>query len=400
MAIKEKTIKKELEKNKTSHSYMRKRITKTQVDLENEKRRIKEIEESISPKSPRPIIGVGKNKYSLKKAIINPEYDSKTVLTDSTWSYVEIYLKGQKNEDAITYWNQARNFYEATQKLSLISKPLTSYYCMLNATKALLKHRNVGFNLKHGVSGKKVEGHYKLQNEQVTIQPMGVLSGLCSYMKETVDSDRSKETYTLKDIFYNIEYIHRAYMLTYNNQPELFIPIENPKFVFDKYRKKGWFQFELESSYSNKETMSKLSGYGVDMYYPSDMFYTIRKNKTFDWSIKHNKPESNSHQKFENYYYNVRSKLRYIYSPEKLWYIKRTDVEKNIISHNSLTLSYAAMHRLSEMSRYDPNGLQKHLDGKESWLLTEFMNKSIMQFIDTISSEITGNDFRVTGFRT
>jgi hypothetical protein len=57
------------------------------------------------------------------------------------------------------------------------------------------------------------------------------------------------------------------------------------------------------------------------------------------------------------------------------------------------------MHRLSEMTRYAPQALVKHLDKNHSWLLTEFINKSPLQFIDEISSEITGNDFRATGFR-
>lgn len=57
------------------------------------------------------------------------------------------------------------------------------------------------------------------------------------------------------------------------------------------------------------------------------------------------------------------------------------------------------MHRLSELSRYEPQTLNKHLNKDASWLLTEFITKSMYQFIDQISSEITGNDFRLTGFR-
>ncbi|WP_299143409.1 YaaC family protein [uncultured Vibrio sp.] len=63
------------------------------------------------------------------------------------------------------------------------------------------------------------------------------------------------------------------------------------------------------------------------------------------------------------------------------------------------SLTIGAMHRLSELSRYNPQNLHKHLTKDASWLLSEFINKSIYQFIDQISSEITGNDFRVTGFR-
>ena len=59
----------------------------------------------------------------------------------------------------------------------------------------------------------------------------------------------------------------------------------------------------------------------------------------------------------------------------------------------------AAMHRLREISRYEPQTLKKHLEKEQSWLLREFINKSILQFVDNISYEITGVDFRQTGFR-
>lgn len=51
------------------------------------------------------------------------------------------------------------------------------------------------------------------------------------------------------------------------------------------------------------------------------------------------------------------------------------------------------------MSRYDPNRLDAHLASQHGWLLSEFINKSLYQFIDMISSEISGDDFRATGFR-
>lgn len=58
------------------------------------------------------------------------------------------------------------------------------------------------------------------------------------------------------------------------------------------------------------------------------------------------------------------------------------------------------MHRLSEMCRYDPKTLEKHLENSYGWLLSEFITKSMYQFINMISSEITEDDFRITGFRT
>lgn len=146
--------------------------------------------------------------------------------------------------------------------------------------------------------------------------------------------------------------------------------------------------------------LSKIIGFGKDRFYEGERAWTIRRNKTFKWDAPRNNPNTKSKEEFHKYHVKIRSQLRYIYGHTDLWYIKRKDLTNNIIDRNTLSLTFAAMHRLSEMSRYEPNVLRNHLERNASWLLSEFISKSIFQFIDQISSEITGNDFRLTGFRT
>ena len=374
-------------------------------DIKKNKAGIKGISESLKPEKPRPEIKNGKKSINIRRALIRPDCSSKTVLTDSTWSYVDIFLRQQKTakaKEALFYWEQSKNFYEATVSLSLVSKPLTTYYCFLNATKALLTYKEHNFNLKHGVSGKRIDnGRIKLQNEIISLKPKGVLSGLCEYLGNPVKAN--EPSYSLKDILYNLPFVHRAFQLTFDSPTtygELYIPIQKSRFVFDKFRKKGWFEAELEKEHSNKSTLGCLVGFGVDRKYKNKDYYVIRRNKTFKWDTYRNKPTQASLTSFENYYFNIRNKLRYIYSANDLWYIKRTDLKNHIIERNTSVLILAGMHRLSELSRYQPQTLEKHLESDHSWLLIEFINKSLLQFIDNISSEITGKDFRVTGFRT
>lgn len=376
----------------------RRTIKRLRESIQKNTQDIKEIKEKIKLKEARPPIKKGNNEIPIRKAVINPNFTNKTVLTDSTWHYVELFLKEQKENEALNYWYQAENFFKATQSLDMLSKPLTSYYCFLNATKALLTFRKIGYNLKHGVSGESSSGRINLQNEHISIYPRGVLSGLCNYLQEPITSP--KENYTLKDVLYNLEYIHRAYIITFSNQPELFIPVEEIRFVHDKDRKVGWLEAVLEPQYSNQATISKLVGYSLDNFYSSSNFYVIRRNKTFNWDAPRNAPTATSLDSFRRYYLKNRRNIRYIFSPNKLWYIKRSNLTNGIINRSTLTLTFAAMHRLSEMSRYDPNTLDKHLSSTAGWLISEFITKSAFQFIDMISSEITGDDFRVTGFRT
>jgi YaaC-like Protein len=361
--------------------------------------RINELNEKIKEKEKRPAISNCRHNYELKKAIKSPNFENKTVLTDSTWDYVLTFMQNnKKSEEAIFYWEQAKNFYEATQNLSIIAAPLTTYYCFLNATKALLKCKNVNFDYKHGVSGARLEGRSCLQKEIVKIHPSGVLAGLCNYFGENTCE---KVEYSLKDLLYNLPYIHRAYSLTYKSDPELFIPILNPRFVWDSNRNVGWFETELEKEYSDKKTLNKLIGYSVDKYYSNLKNNIIRRNKTFKWECNRKKPITKSVKSFEVYYEKIRKNIYYIYSPNELWYLKRNDLNSDrIVDKHTLVITFAAMHKLSELSRYEPQILKKYLEKEQSWLIREFINKSLVQFIDTISSEITGDDFRQTGFRT
>lgn len=382
-------------KNKTAKGVLRR--------LESLEKKQKKNTEKLRDRDERPTLKIGTQEVGLKKAFVSPNFKSKTVLTDSTWNYVEIYLR-QKSADpnskeALFYWEQARNFYQASKSLSMVSKPLTTYYCFLNAAKALLKVKGHSFNLKHGVTGSRKEGHFVLQNEYITLKPKGVVSGLCDYLGNPVKN--GEPPYSLKDVFYNLSFIHRAFQLSYNGPqyPELFIPIQSPRYVFDKDRKLGWFETTLEEEHSNSRTLSNLVGFSIDRKYENNTFYTIRRNKTFTWNCRNNKPTDASVKALLRYHQKIRRQLKTIYGPDNLWYIKRTNLINNIIPRTQLVLIYAAMHRLSEMARYQPQSLIRHFEKNHSWLLNEFINKAPLQFIDEISCEITGDDFRVTGFR-
>jgi hypothetical protein len=63
------------------------------------------------------------------------------------------------------------------------------------------------------------------------------------------------------------------------------------------------------------------------------------------------------------------------------------------IPKSQLPLIFVAMHKLSELSRYDPITLVRHLDLQHNWILTEFLQVAPAQFINHIACEITGKEF-------
>ena len=78
-------------------------------------------------------ICINSKSCELMKSVNKPKYGSRTILTDSCWEYVALFLKRQSMagaSDALFYWEQAHSFYLASQELPDNARPLTSYYCI------------------------------------------------------------------------------------------------------------------------------------------------------------------------------------------------------------------------------------------------------------------------------
>lgn len=347
-------------------------------------------------------ITLGRRRLRVHKAIVEPDFGTATVLTTDAWDYVCMWLKRDtsgRTEDALYYWGQARSFFEATQRLPNDSACLTAYYCLLNATKALLSVKGEKFDEQHGVDGNAESGKACLHREKIKFCKNGVLPALCKYLGEP----SGNHTYSLKDLFYNLAYVHRAYRLTYSSSRELFIPVENPRFVKKKASTEAWFCADIvDPRYANQHNVKKLpSGYEQDR--GVDDRFIVRKRKRFTWQRSRSYRAVNI-KMLTDYHTKVRQYLHYIHGPRPLWYIKQGQNGKSarngqVIPRSSLTLTFSAMHRLSELARYDPKQLLRHFKCQHNWLLAEFIRISPEQFIDEISSEITGRELLTPGLR-
>lgn len=333
---------------------------------------------------------------SVHKAAINPDFASRTVLVTDTWDYVDLWLKRRQKEQALFYWQQARDFYVASSQLPKTSSPLTAYYCFLNAAKTLLIVNGTKFSELHGLGGRSPDQKRALlQDEVIELEGSGVAPALCGYLKENLQPG----PFSLKDILFNLVYIHRAYNLTFKSQSELFIPIASPEFVRKEGSSESWFCADInDPRYMNTFTLKKLSP-SFERDIGAKKPFVVRKKKRFSWDSKSGASQKNI-EELKQYHRKLRKELFYIYGPNRLWYIKRTSGIKNLIDHSSLSLTLWAMHRLSELARYQPTILAKHFSSRHNWLLSEFIATAPYQFIDEISSEITGHEFMIPGRRT
>lgn len=321
----------------------------------------------------------------LHGCLIDPNFRTQRVLCSDPWDFVSLWLKREHKKDALFYWDQARHFFEASVSLPALSAPLTSYYGFLNATKALLSAKGHKFTESHGVGGRSKTGHKSLANELVDFQGGGILPALCKYL---VEPDNAGKQFTLQDIFWQMPFIHRAYCLTYKGATELFIPLERNCFMRRDGSKEAWFQAEIDRRYVNAHT-ERIIKPGFELF-EDDGKHFIRRKRRFCWT---GRDIESSITEFKTYHKTIRRRVMPIYSSENRWYLKKAVTSHDNLVNSQLVLMFAAMHRLSELSRYDPIAFAGHFNVNHNWLLSEFIRMAPGQFVYGMASEITGLEF-------
>ncbi|MDF3384494.1 MULTISPECIES: YaaC family protein [unclassified Sulfitobacter] len=326
----------------------------------------------------------------MHKGVLSPDFESEHVLSSNPWQYVELWLKRDNKIEALAYWRQARRFADASLNLGPEAAPLTLYYCYLNATKALLVTKGVAASDSHGIHGDRPEdAKNMLANEQVNFKSGGILPGLCRHFGEYEE----KASYNLKDILWNIPFIHRSFRLTFRSSKELFIPLEKARYVVKPKSSEAYFEAEVLPRFSDLRSLTSIPS-SFECYDEGDV-KMVRRKKPFRWySGKAKAPtKRRAIERLKRYHSTTRRAVVHISGNRDLWYLKRTYATNSVGHRHTLILMFAAMHRLSELSRYDPAGFDRHLAGQANWLLTEFIENSADQFVDQIATEITGCQF-------
>jgi len=343
-------------------------------------------------------IKLGTERVWMHKSIINVDFQTESVLSNNPWLFVELWLQRKGHKEALPFWRQAHRFAEASSHLSVEAAPLTLYYSFLNATKALLKVRGAPHADVHGVSGNRPESaKSSLENETVFFKAGGVLPALCLYLGESATEHR----YSLKTLLWNLPFVHRAFLHTYTSMPDLFIPLESACYVHKQNSSEAWFQATVVNRYADGRKLSNLPA-SLEWFEGDDGFTYIRRIKRFRWYTGRVDSEGKKKalDRLQNYHSTTRRVIVPISGNRDLWYVRRANSQNTLSGRHPLSIMFATMHRLSELARYDPKGLQSHLDGKANWLLAEFIEHAPIQFLDQIASEITGLRFWRPAVRT
>lgn len=373
-------------------------------------------------------------KLQMGKSYTSPAFGSQTVLTEDIFTYIDFFFashkKAMKYRNVTVskpkygderkyhysfYWKQAMTFYQAAQILPIESVPLASYYSMLNAVKAFLSFKCdyiedfVEHFSRHGLFESMTAAGNDLANIAVGRQNKGVFTMFGKMLESDFDTiwpSGKNNTIALKKLLYNMAFIHRAYITTYNPQrgakvPELFLPIKTSQSpcYYKGNDSNLYLKFELESSLFG---VSPLSIPNVYISSISSKFRVSDNNNFVLQSVngtRRNSSDSLSAE-FRNGNDELRKEFQYIRSSKRLWYLKRSKLtNSDVLNLNNMLIIMAAMHRISEIVRYKPEQLAHLLNSKENWLIHEFLTLAIDQFVDELAAEITGQDVMCTNIK-
>jgi hypothetical protein len=266
----------------------------------------------------------------------------------------------------------------------------------MNAAKALLTAKGISFVEGHGVKAHNIRASSKkieLSNEGVQIKAEGVLPSLAAYLGDTEGSP----IHTLQELLFNLPFVHRTYCLTYQTQQDLFLPLTDCLYVFDSTSNLAYLSAYLSKDLTARRYIKKLP--------PALIFDTAAKDPRAIRSVATvtiKRPQVTSIADLASLAHlnqQLHPNLQHISGSQTLWYAKAVVRGPKRLERSPLTLTLAAMHRLSEICRYRPLQLASFLAGRRNWLISEFILMSPGQFLDGISCELTGHQFMVPNVR-
>lgn len=342
-------------------------------------------------------IKISGREAQLHKCVKSPNLASRTVLTKSPWQFVELWLKRHGKKEALFYWGQASEFGKASVGLPTQSAPLLHYYSFMNAAKAFLSAKGVAYSPYHGVKAHNMNGassKISIVNEGVRILNNGIVPALSNYFGE----QEATTTHSLQDLLFNLPHIHRTYCLTYPNQTEMFIPIVNPRFVYDAAANVVRLHAQISRNFQSHHVIRRIAPEFIADATADPKSYEVvsAASRQFTRPLK---PTAADLAALTSLQEALRRDLFYINGSETLWYLRSKVTGAKTLSRMPTTITLAAMHRLSELCRYKPVELSSFLGGQKNWLISEFIQQSPEQFMDEIAAELTGHRILVPNVR-
>ena len=278
-------------------------------------------EPEVTLNMPADTLRFANREVFFQKAITSPDIGTKSILARDAFQFVDLWLKRNKQTEALFYWTQSRSFYLASRTLPTTSSPLTIYYCMLNAVKSLLVVKGINYSSYHGVSGEAVSSRRSLENEIVELHNAGILAELSRLLGE----NEPRKRHSLKDILANLPFIHRTYCLVMGLKSELVTALYDVAYVRHPSQNKVWLAAEVRGLDEDRRVLRYIpAGFEIDEGIEDR--WVIRRKTRVSWFPKQGatkEVKAKALQRLREYHRNFRIDVVSISGPTGLWYLKK-----------------------------------------------------------------------------
>jgi len=329
------------------------------------------------------------------------------IITNDIWSYLmhhsEKRFKGDKLKKAMSFIQQAFDFYIAAANPRQSSRPLLYYYAYLNLAKLYLLNCNIDLPAKmyHGINDPKINNKSRLHFRSQVISIENIKSDHSKIFPEILMNCPREVDYNLPrtikvlDLISQIPTIHRTYVNITGNKP-LFCPIGILRVY--KERDRLWMRIGLEKKDADVrdtiKTINKRRGF-------KSLFGIIEKNDNIgdgyrfeDYYIFESKPMSYEPYRIDSALDVLSQKFRKL----GVWTIFTNRGYRYYLSGHEprLTLpqmcsSYAIMFYLGSITRYKPYDYDKII-ARYQWLINDFIETHPPQFLYILASTLAGTE--------
>lgn len=306
-----------------------------------------------------------------------------SVLAADVWAYVDhSFAKRKGTTQCRQLWRQAQHFAQDLSTQPYSAQPLSLYYAMLNATKAMLLCRNpppTPHFGSHGISYVSpltvpARSPGPMLDWEVIVRRTGVFRNLCAWMGDQTNTD---DRHALIDLLRQVIGVHRAFC-TATDERERFVPLDGQMRLHEE--PKGTFFFR-----SSLPVHIKKAAVGGPTHLSVD--FGTRMVRTPDVSLS--RSDRDFKQKLISYHAECRRKVVAIYGRDRTsQYFRPTATPTP--DWSQISLNFAIGMALSSLARYHPEDLERLYEHKMGWVVKEYLRTALTQYIALVAAEITG----------
>jgi len=323
------------------------------------------------------------------------------IVTADIWAFFRHMATSKlpqgEQRQALAFIEQAFEFCEAASNPRLGSRPLLYYYSFLNLAKMFLLIRKVRLAVapKHGISDPKANEKKRLRLEGQAVRMVKCARNHSELFPEFVKAlgKTVSEPANVKviDLLSQIPAIHRTFCKVVGAKPA-FLPVAR----FHLLKHKNHIHVRMVIKRNDDDVKKTLS--------------SIRKSTAFSKLFTQvSVPQEHADQIWFDDMEGVRGVKRGVDTAIKtlakrvreigVWSILTTTGYRFYLANlpaakvlPGLASTYAVMFYLGSITRYKPYDFDSLFAGKYSWLISEFLRTSPMQFLYGLAGHIAGVD--------